>query len=220
MIEMIIKGKRLMFQTSDTMFSPRYIDPGTLAMLSQVDFDDEELILDLGCGYGVVGILAAKFIDSSRVYMVDIDTEAIRLSKENVRLNNVEGVHIIQSDGFKNLDVTGFSLILCNPPYTVDFAVPKRFIKKGFNRLRIGGRFFMVTKRRLWYKNKFISIFGGVQIEQVDDYNVFCAIKKTKHYVDGLEKPMRKRSMSKKLTRRVKAFGRHRGCKNKYEKLI
>lgn len=215
-----IKGKQLKFLTSDKVFSPRWIDKGTLAMLSQVDFHNEELILDLGCGYGVVGILAAKFVDPSKVYMVDIDSEAIRLSRENAELNNVEGVNILQSDGFEGLDVTGFSLILCNPPYTVDFAVPKRFIKKGFNRLRIGGRFYMVTKRRLWYKNKFISVFGGVQIEQADDYNVFCAIKKTKHYIDGLDKPMRKRSMSKKLTRRVRASGRHRRCKNKYEKLI
>lgn len=203
MIEVTIKGKRLMFQTNDTMFSPRYIDPGTLTMLSQVNFDNEELILDLGCGYGVVGILAAKFIKPSKVYMVDIDKEAISLSKENARLNEVEGVQIIQSDGFKNLDVTGFSLILCNPPYTVDFAVPKRFIKKAFNRLRIGGRFFMVTKRRLWYKNKFISIFGGVQIEQIDDYNIFSAVRKTEHYVSGLAKQKRKKLMKKKLKRKV-----------------
>ncbi|MGB3478142.1 MAG: methyltransferase [bacterium] len=203
MIEVTIKGKRLMFQTNNTLFSPRYIDPGTLAMLSQVDFDVEELILDLGCGYGVVGIVAAKFIDPSRVYMIDIDAEATRLSEENARLNKVEGVHIIQSDGFKNLEATGFSLILCNPPYTVDFAVPKCFIKKGFNRLRIDGRFFMVTKRRLWYKNKFISTFGGVQIEQVDDYNVFCAIKKTEHYVNGLANPKHKKIISKKLRRKT-----------------
>lgn len=203
MIEVTIKGKRLMFQTNDTMFSPRYIDPGTLAMLSQVDFVNEEPILDLGCGYGIVGILAAKFIEPSKVYLVDIDAEAIRLSRENIRLNKVEGVQVIQSDGFKNLDVTGFSLIFCNPPYTVDFAVPKRFIKKGFNRLRIGGRFFMVTKRRLWYKNKFISIFGGVQIEQIDDYNVFCAVRKAGHYVNGLAKQKRKKSMSKKFKRKV-----------------
>ena len=203
MIEVTIKGKRLMFQTSDTMFSPRYIDPGTLAMLSQVDFSKEELVLDLGCGYGVVGILAAKFIRPSKVYMVDIDKEAIRLSRENARLNCVEGVQIIQSDGFKNLEATGFSLILCNPPYTVDFAVPKRFIKKGFNRLRIGGHCFMVTKRRLWYKNKFISIFGGVHIEQLDDYNIFCAIRKTEHYVNGMAKQKRKKLMSKKLKGKV-----------------
>ena len=176
-------------------------------MLSQVDFQNEDLILNLGCGYGVVGILAAKFVKPSKVYMVDIDSEAIRLSKENAELNNVEGVNIIQSDGFEGLDVTGFSLILCNPPYVVDFAVPKRFIKKGFNRLRIGGRFFMVTKRRLWYKNKFISIFGGVQIEQVSDYNVFCAVRKTENYVDGLTKQKRKKSMSKKLKRRVRSSG-------------
>lgn len=193
LISTTIKGKSLKFRTSSDVFSPRHVDPGTLAMLSQVDFNEEDKLLDLGCGYGVVGILAAKYIKPLNVYMVDIDSEAIRLAKENTRLNNVEGVNIIQSDGFKNLNEKDFSLILCNPPYTVDFSVPKRFIMKGFNRLRIGGRLYMVTKRRLWYKNKIISIFGGVQIKQIEDYYVYHAIKKSYLYRDGLEKKSKRK---------------------------
>jgi len=66
-----------------------------------------------------------------------------------------------------------------------DFSVPKMFIEKGFNRLRIGGRMYMVTKRKLWYKNKLISIFGGVKIWEIDGYYVFMSVKKSPDYAKG-----------------------------------
>lgn len=69
-----------------------------------------------------------------------------------------------------------------NPPYHVDFKIPKEFIEKGFNRLTIGGKMYMVTKRKDWYKNKFISIFGGVRIWEIEDYYVFMAVKMNSTY--------------------------------------
>jgi 16S rRNA (guanine1207-N2)-methyltransferase len=107
-------------------------------------------------------------------------------------LNGVPGVKTIQSDGFTNLDEKDFTLILCNPPYHTDFSVAKTFIEKGFNRLCIGGRMYMVTKRKEWYKNKLIAIFGGVQIWEINGYYVFMSIKKSRTYAK-VEKEKRKK---------------------------
>ena len=63
-----------------------------------------------------------------------------------------------------------------------DFSIPKHFIEKGFNRLRIGGKMYMVTKRKDWYKNKLSAIFGGVKIYEIDGYFVFCAEKRNSKY--------------------------------------
>lgn len=60
MIETEIKNISLIFKTEPTVFSPNAIDIGTLSMLSLIDFSENDKVLDLGCGYGVVGILAAK----------------------------------------------------------------------------------------------------------------------------------------------------------------
>ncbi len=185
-IDVQIDEHQLSFVTAESLFSPRWIDKGTRAMLSQVQFSKDDVVLDLGCGYGIVGILAAKHMDPSRVWLIDVDPVAVDLSRENARRNHVEGVNVLLSDGFASLDASGFSLILSNPPYQVDFSVPKHFIEKGFNRLRMGGRLYMVTKRRLWYKNKLIAVFGGVQILEVGEYHVFCAVRKTLHYTNGL----------------------------------
>jgi len=179
-----IKGISLQFHTDETVFSPGAVDRGTLAMLSTVEFTGEDKVLDLGCGYGVVGILAAKCIGSEKVTMLDIDEAAVDLARENARQNGVEGCRILQSDGFHQLEEKDFTLILSNPPYHVDFSVPKHFIEKGFNRLTVGGRMVMVTKRRDWYKNKLTAIFGGVKVSEIDGYYVFSSIKKDSRYAN------------------------------------
>lgn len=192
MVKTNIKGIDLVFETSEGLFSPRAVDLGTLSMLSLVEFGENEKVLDLGCGYGVVGILAAKIVGEENVVMLDIDEEAVKLAQENASLNGVPGVKTIQSDGFTNLDEKDFTLILCNPPYHTDFSVAKTFIEKGFNRLCIGGRMYMVTKRKEWYKNKLIAIFGGVQIWEINGYYVFMSIKKSRTYAK-VEKEKRKK---------------------------
>lgn len=180
-----IKGIDLEFETSENIFSPRQIDAGTLAMLSCVEFTSGQKVLDLGCGCGVVGITGARFTEPENVYMVDIDPAAVSFSRENASRNNAEGVHVIQSDGFGMLDEAGFDLILSNPPYHTDFSVAKRFIEKGFNRLKLGGKLLMVTKRREWYRNKLVSVFGGVRIHEINGYYVFEAEKRSKSYAAG-----------------------------------
>jgi len=188
MISTEINGIKLCFETAANSFSPRFIDKGTLAMLSAADLTDGARLLDLGCGYGVVGIYAAKLIGAQNVIMSDVDAENVELSKRNAALNDVSDIKIVLSDGFAGITDNGFTHILSNPPYQADFAVPKHFIEKGFNRLQIGGKMIMVTKRKLWYKNKLISIFGGVKITETGGYNVFIAEKRSAQYAKSLRR--------------------------------
>jgi len=181
-IRATVLGVGLRLRTAPQLFSPRHVDRGTLAMLEAADFAAGDKVLDLGCGYGVVGIVAAKLIGAENVVMVDIDPLAVQLARENAAANGVGEARAVQSDGFAALDDTDFSIILCNPPYHVNFSVPKRFIHKGFNRLRLGGRMLMVTQRKLWYQNKFRAIFGGSQITAGGGYYVFKAIKRSATY--------------------------------------
>lgn len=103
-----------------------------------VEFKENDRIIDLGCGYGVVGIVAAKFTNPSNIFMLDIDENSLNCAKENMELNNVQGINIIESDAYNNLNATGFDIILSNPPYHTDFSIAKKFIEKGFNRLKTG----------------------------------------------------------------------------------
>ena len=69
MISTQIKNVNLTFETHSSNFSPNNIDIGTLAMLSVTDFSKDDKVLDLGCGYGVVGILAGKLIGQENIIM-------------------------------------------------------------------------------------------------------------------------------------------------------
>lgn len=159
-----IKGITLKFETDEKLFSPSSIDIGTITMLSQIGFQSTDKVLDLGCGYGVVGILASKLIGENNVTLCDISDDAIRLSKINADINEVSNLKVIKSNGLENIIDNDFTLILSNPPYHVDFSVPKQFIEMGFKKLAIGGKMVMVTKRKDWYKNKLTSIFGGTKV--------------------------------------------------------
>ncbi|MBO5177463.1 MAG: class I SAM-dependent methyltransferase [Lachnospiraceae bacterium] len=200
MIEETVQGVDLVLNTNEEVFSPTAVDKGTSAMLSFVEFKEDDKVLDLGCGCGVVGILAAKQIGADKIVMCDVSENAVQLAKLNAAANGVEGVTIRLSDGLKEISETGFTLILSNPPYHTDFAVAKGFIEDGFKKLAIGGKMVMVTKRLDWYRNKLSSVFGGVTVKEKDGYYVFLAEKR------GNRKPKKEKKneqvMSKKLQRK------------------
>ena len=199
-IEEQVQGIDLVLQTNEEVFSPTAVDKGTRAMLSFVEFKEGDKVLDLGCGCGVVGIVAAKQVGAEQVVMCDVSENAVQLSKQNAAANGVDGVTIRRSDGLKEISETGFTLILSNPPYHTDFAVAKGFIEDGFKKLAVGGRMVMVTKRLDWYRNKLSSVFGGVTVKEKDGYYVFVAEKR------GNRKPKKEKKneqiMSKKLQRK------------------
>ncbi len=192
--------QELSFFTASAVFSPGGADKGTLAMLSEVTLQEGDKLLDLGCGYGLVGIWAAKTLGAGNVVMSDISPEALSLSQKNAVLNHVEGVKIIKSFGMDAIEEDDFTIILSNPPYHEDFHVPKNFIEKGYKHLKPGGRMVMVTKRLDWYKNKLTSVFGGVKVIEKDGYFVFIAEKRKKKPQPVSEKT----NLSKKLKRKYK----------------
>jgi len=166
------------FATSPALFSPKGADKGTLAMLVEAKpyLVPEARVMDMGCAWGLVGVYASRLCGGENVTMSDISAEAVALSRENLADNGISPLpQVIESDCFKFIDAAGFDVILINPPYHTDFSVPKEMIEKGFNRLKIGGRLFMVTKRLDWYKNKLTTIFGGVKISETEGYYIFNA---------------------------------------------
>ena len=185
MIRADIGDVQVTLETDARLFSPREIDAGTLALLSCVQLSPTDKVLDLGCGYGVIGIVAAKLIGAERAYLVDNDALAIDIASKNARLNGLDELTVLLSDGFKDLRETGFTQILCNPPYHTDFHVPKQFIHKGFNRLLVGGKLWMVTQRQLWYRNKLRAIFGKVVEHSIPPYTVFEAVKTSLRYANA-----------------------------------
>lgn len=187
-----LSGKVIEIKTDVSLFSPMGPDKGTLSMLEHANFSSDDKVLDLGCGAGIVGLAACcAGVPSRNVTMTDVDFNAVKHSIENMKNAGFEEATIVCGDALTKVPDSDYSVILSNPPYHTDFSVAKTFIEKGFNRLKIGGRMLMVTKRRDWYKNKMISVFGGVKIYEHDDgYLVFESVKKSDRYAG--KKPSKK----------------------------
>ncbi len=203
MIECTINGICLKMHTEKTLFSPNGIDKGTLAMISEIDIQAGQKILDLGCGYGVIGIYAAHFSGVENVTMVDINPLAVKVAKENAVRNGLGAINILQSDGFHNMIEQDFDLILSNPPYHANFDVPKNFIEGGFRHLKYGARMVMVTKRYQWYKNKMESVFGGVKVVEKNGYYIFISEKRAVHKTQKREKQKLSKKLQRKYGRRL-----------------
>ena len=84
------------FHTDDNCFSPHSADKGTLAMLSVCSVKAGDEVIDLGCGYGIVGIWAAHFTDSKNIYMLDVNKEALAFARKNALENGFGDLNIIR----------------------------------------------------------------------------------------------------------------------------
>lgn len=202
-----INGIEISCETGEYYFSPESYDKGTLQMLRMVGTDnapvsEHDKVLDLGCGYGVVGIYVSKVIGGEHVVMSDVSDDAVKLSTANLANNGIQGATVIKSDGLRDIPDRDFTLILSNPPYHTDFSVAKEFIEDGFRKLVVGGRIVMVTKRLDWYKNKIAAVFGGVRVYESEGYYVFVGEKRQAHVERKKDKAAGTANMSKKLRRK------------------
>ena len=201
--EVEIWQNRLKLTTNPALFSPRGPDAGTMALLHQIELMPEDRVLDLGCGYGLVGLAVAKKLGARSVVMVDIDPIAVAAARNNAEQNDCGDVTIVLGDGpAAAVDLT-FSLILCNPPYHTDFSVARRLIEQSYRQLETSGKLCLVVKRLDWYRNKLTGLFGGVTVKVVGAYFVLTAIKRNPSTAAQAAEPKKDQKMTKKHARRI-----------------
>ena len=102
-ISYYFKGQTFHFITDNGVFSKKSIDFGSSLLLQKIILDDGDRVLDIGCGYGVIGLVIAKLNPQILVDMVDINERAIRLSCKNKALNKIENAEISVSNLYQNI---------------------------------------------------------------------------------------------------------------------
>lgn len=198
----------LTFATDATVFSPRGLDHGTQALLDVASLPATGDLLDLGCGFGFVGLYLAKTRPEAQVTMVDIDPTAVALSQQNAQTNGLTP-RLLVSDGFAALTDRRYDVVLSNPPYHTDFSVAKGFIEGAYRQLRVGGELWLVTKRRTWYENKIRHVFGFVRVTEQAGYVVFYAAKRPHKPVVKANKHGLSKKLARKQARRQTDHSRH-----------
>lgn len=110
-----IKGKKLDFLTDNGVFSKTSIDLGSRNLLKYAIINDAKTILDVGCGYGTIGLSIAKLYPNTKVDMVDISERALDLARQNKSINTIENAEIFASDSYQNI-TKNYDMIITNPP--------------------------------------------------------------------------------------------------------
>jgi 16S rRNA (guanine1207-N2)-methyltransferase len=147
LIRCSLRGVEFEFVTSSGVFSRRRVDPGTRLLIESMELPERGEALDVGCGYGPIGIAAAKFRPSLGVWMVDVNERAVTLARENVRRNGVENVRILQGHLYKPFRGRAFDVILSNPPFSAGFRKVIEPLVGGARRhLRAGGSIQLVVR--------------------------------------------------------------------------
>ena len=158
-----LRGIPMRFSATWGLFSPRGIDAGTQLLIEQLDIREGDTCLDLGCGYGAIGITMAKCARTASVYMVDKDFVAVDYARRNVRQNSLQNCHVLLSNGFSHLPDIQFDIIASNLPANVGKELLHIFLTDAKARLKPGGRFYVVTISGLreFIKRNFRDIFGN-----------------------------------------------------------
>jgi 16S rRNA (guanine1207-N2)-methyltransferase len=132
----------LHFRVAQELFSSCDVDTGTqrlLRTLAEADTAAFQKILDLGCGYGPLGLTLKKLAPERTVHLVDRDALAVDFARQNAALNGLAGVEVYASLGYDDLSAAGFDLILCNVPAKAGPPVISHLLRDAAYSLRPGG---------------------------------------------------------------------------------
>ena len=141
------QGKHLIYTTDHGVFSRQRLDFGSRVLMDSIDIGNAKSMLDVGCGYGTMGIALKSVHEDLQVLMTDVNKRAISLAKENIKCNNLEGIDVIESDVYENVHDT-YDLVISNPPIRAGKKVVSAIISGSYDHLNKGCRLFIVIQKK------------------------------------------------------------------------
>lgn len=144
-IEVIFRDKAFYFVTDSGVFSGDRLDHGSKVLLKGALDHVTEPALDLGCGYGAVGVIVSRLL-GIEVDLSDVNRRALELAKENVKKNRAKG-NVFYSDGFSSNEKM-YRSILLNPPIRAGKEVVYRLFRESYEHLLPGGKLFIVIQKK------------------------------------------------------------------------
>ncbi|MFC4323848.1 class I SAM-dependent methyltransferase [Litchfieldia salsa] len=144
-----LRNQSFQFTSDRGVFSKKEVDFGSKLLIETFQLTEVQgSLLDVGCGYGPIGLTLAKVYDERTVEMIDVNERAIALAKENALINEVENVLIYKSDLFANVENKSFAAIVSNPPIRAGKKVVHEILTEGYERLAIGGELWIVIQKK------------------------------------------------------------------------
>ena len=141
------RGKALRFTTDAGVFSRGELDTGTRLLLDALPEKMEGEILDLGCGWGPIGISVGSVWPETRITMADVNLRALELSRKNLSRNGASA-EVLESDGFEGIRDRTFDAVVTNPPIRAGKEKVYEMLGDAAHLLKSGGQLFVVIRKQ------------------------------------------------------------------------
>ena len=176
-----LKGFEFTFHSTWGLFSPRQVDEGSMLLVEHIDWSPNDTTVDLGCGYGAIGLVIAKQTPGGVVHLVDKDFVAVEYTRKNAEFNGLSNCEVYLSNAFREVpsDIR-FNCVVANLPANTGKEMLRIILNDAYCRLVPGGRIAVVTVSglRKWIKRNFEEVFGNyTKRKQGKTYTVAVAEK-------------------------------------------
>ena len=165
------------------IFSYDHLDEGTQMLINALQIQPGTKVLDVGCGYGIIGLYAAVQ-GASLVHLIDNNLLAVAASRENLALNHIVNADVFAGNILDPIVPNKYDLILTNPPFhtghAVDYHIARSMIIQSFQALAPGGQIIIVSNRFIRYDCLVEEIFGNVTfLSESGKFHVISGLKST-----------------------------------------
>ncbi len=175
-----ILGKAYHFRSTWGVFSPEKIDDGSLMLLDYIDFAPTLHSIDLGCGYGVLGMVAARECPQGQHVLIDKDYVAVDYARKNCQANKLDNTTVLLSNGFSAVGAQKFDLVMSNLPAKASKEQHYLYLLNAYDAMNVGASFYVVTINGLreYMKKSFSQVFGNSKkLKQGSTYTITVATK-------------------------------------------
>ena len=176
--EAFILGKKFVFFTDNGVFSKDGLDFGSRLLLESIPLGEVGgKVLDMGCGYGVFGIVLNKVI-SCKVDMVDVNLRAMHLAEINSKENRCIGVNVFESNCYENIN-SKYSCIITNPPIRAGKKIVYDIVMNARDYLEKNGHLFLVIRKEQGAKSLIVDLEKLYTVEVLNKKKGFFILKCT-----------------------------------------
>lgn len=181
LIQTRLCGKFFEFVTASSVFSKKRVDTGTKLLIESMILPRKGKVLDVGCGYGAVGIVAAAINPTLRVVLTDVNMRAVRLAQENIERNKIANAEVKWGNLYEPVDGLTFNCVLSNPPVSAGMDIVKAIITEAPTVMGKKATLQMVVKSKIGAKtlpSAFEATFGDCNVlARESGYRVLIAQK-------------------------------------------
>jgi 16S rRNA (guanine1207-N2)-methyltransferase len=171
-VETRLRNRKYTFCTHAGIFSRKEMDDGTRLLIESVEILPMNSVIDVGCGYGPIGIAAAHLASVGRVVMVDTNARAVECASRNIeahhlhhaRKNGKPRVEALVSDRFDAVKGERFDRVISNPPFHSGVDVLYPLVDQAYAHLRFHGRMYLVLMRYVGIKRHIEGVFGNCTV--------------------------------------------------------